>query len=141
MVFPVQGYSLARIGLYEGLVRSNSVRATFMAIWKAGLLPWVMFIGFMVTWETARRHFRALPRITEQCGHRRVDGRPFAGVRYLPGPCKLAASSKLPVSGGAVGPGRCGGNDGGAKSRLAVEAGSAKFRGPSRGSINTSRAP
>ena len=66
VVFPLQGYSLARIGLYQGLLQANSVRATFMAIWKAGLLPWVMFIGFMVTWETAQRHFRGLPRIAEQ---------------------------------------------------------------------------
>jgi ABC-type transport system involved in cytochrome c biogenesis permease component len=65
VVFPVQTCSLARIGLYEGLVRSNSLRATFMTIWKAGLLPWVLFIGFMVTWETAQNHYRAFPRITQ----------------------------------------------------------------------------
>jgi hypothetical protein len=88
VVFPVQGYSLARIGLYQGLVRSNSLRATFMAIWKAGLLPWVMFIGFMVTWETAQRHFRGLPRITNQ-----FSFAAWAGAHLLPCGVFLAHAS------------------------------------------------
>ena len=64
MVFPVQAYSLARIGLYQGLVQANSLRATFMAIWKAGVLPWALFISFMIAWETARHHFWSLPNPT-----------------------------------------------------------------------------
>jgi ABC-type transport system involved in cytochrome c biogenesis permease component len=88
VVFPLQGYSLARIGLYQGLLQANSVRATFMAIWKAGLLPWVMFIGFMVTWETAQRHFRGLPRITEQ-----FASAAWAGAHLLPCGVFLAHAS------------------------------------------------
>jgi ABC-type transport system involved in cytochrome c biogenesis permease component len=79
VVFPVQGYSLARIGLYEGLVRSNSVRATFMAIWKVGLLPWVLFIGFLMTWDAIRSHFRVLPNIGEQLAFAS-----WAGAHLLP---------------------------------------------------------
>jgi len=78
VVFPVQGYSLARIGLYQGLLQANSVRATFIAIWKAGLLPFVMFIGIMVTWETAQRHFRTFPRITDQRAYAA-----WAGAHFL----------------------------------------------------------
>ena len=64
-IFPLQGYSLARIGLCQGLVQANSGRATAMTIWKVGLLPWVLFIGFMVTWDGARRYFQTLPQITD----------------------------------------------------------------------------
>jgi hypothetical protein len=88
IVFPLQGYSLARIGLYEGLVRSNSVRATFMAIWKVGLLPWVLFIGFLMPWEAAQRHLQALPRVNEQFAFAA-----WAGAHLLPCGVFLAHAS------------------------------------------------
>jgi hypothetical protein len=88
VVFPVQGYSLARIGLYEGLVRSNSVRATFMTIWKVGLLPWVLFIGFLMTWDAVRSHFRVLPNIGDQFGFAA-----WAGAHLLPCGVFLAHAS------------------------------------------------
>ena len=88
VVFPVQAYSLTRIGLYEGLVRSNSVRATFMAIWKVGLLPWVLLIVFMLTWDTVRRLFGALPVTTVQ----RASA-VWAGAHMLPCSIFLAHAS------------------------------------------------
>jgi hypothetical protein len=49
VVFPLQAWSMARVGIYQGLVSANSLRATFMVIWKVGLLPIVMWIAFMMT--------------------------------------------------------------------------------------------
>jgi hypothetical protein len=63
IVFPVQAYSMARVGLSQGLAQANSLRATFSVVWKVGLLPWVLFLGFILACEIDRRHFRVLPRI------------------------------------------------------------------------------
>ena len=49
VVFPLQAWSMARVGLYQGLVSANSLRATFMTIWKVGLLPIGMWVVFMMT--------------------------------------------------------------------------------------------
>ena len=57
-VCPLQAWSFARIGLYQGLVQSNSLRATFMLIWKVGLLPWVLFLSSLLGYELARSYFR-----------------------------------------------------------------------------------
>jgi hypothetical protein len=48
---PIQLYSFARGGLYLGLVQKSSLRATFMLVWILGLLPWLLFIGFIFTME------------------------------------------------------------------------------------------
>jgi hypothetical protein len=66
VVFPLQGYSLARVGLYQGLVQGDSVRASLMTIWKVGLSPWLVFFAFMVTWETVARYYTWLPRATDR---------------------------------------------------------------------------
>jgi hypothetical protein len=49
LVFPLQAWSIARVGVYQGLLRANSLRATFIAIWLLGLLPIVLWVVFMVT--------------------------------------------------------------------------------------------
>jgi hypothetical protein len=54
IVFPLQGYTMARVGLYQGLLKGNSLRATFMITWTVGLLPWVLFFGFVWTCELTR---------------------------------------------------------------------------------------
>ena len=64
--FPVQAYSLARIGLYQGLVGATSLRATFMVIWKAGLLPWLSWIAFMLSMELSQRYLQTPTRVTDQ---------------------------------------------------------------------------
>ena len=66
IVFPVQAYSLARVGLYQGLVQANSLRATFSVVWKLGLLPWVLFLVFVLACEIDRRNFRILPRLDDE---------------------------------------------------------------------------
>ncbi len=66
VVFPLQAWSLARIGLYQGLRCGNSLRATFISLWMVGLLPWLLFIGFIITCETGRQYFRFLPRINDE---------------------------------------------------------------------------
>ena len=68
VISPVQTYSLARIGLYQGLVGANSLRATFMLIWKAGVLPWVIWMALMLTLEMTQRYWSIPARITEQIG-------------------------------------------------------------------------
>jgi ABC-type transport system involved in cytochrome c biogenesis permease component len=54
VVFPLQIGSLARVGIYQGLVHPNSSRATFMLLWKLAVLPLLLFVGFMIGWEYAR---------------------------------------------------------------------------------------
>jgi ABC-type transport system involved in cytochrome c biogenesis permease component len=66
VVAPVQAFSLARIGLYEGLVQTTSLRASFMVAWKVGLLPWLVWIAFMLGLETSRRYFQVPARITDE---------------------------------------------------------------------------
>jgi ABC-type transport system involved in multi-copper enzyme maturation permease subunit len=51
LVFPLQVWSLARVGLYQGLAQSSSLRATFMVAWKIGVLPLVLWFTFMMTSE------------------------------------------------------------------------------------------
>lgn len=51
-VFPLQIGILARIGIYQGLVNPNSLRATFMLLGKVALLPFLLFVGFIIAWET-----------------------------------------------------------------------------------------
>jgi hypothetical protein len=58
VVFPLQIGSLARIGIYQGLVHPNSSRATFMLLWKLTVLPFLLFVGFMIGWEYARPRLR-----------------------------------------------------------------------------------
>jgi ABC-type transport system involved in cytochrome c biogenesis permease component len=77
-VAPVQTYSLARIGLYEGLVQTSSLRASFMVAWKVGLLPWLVWVAFMVTMETTKRYFGFPTRITDEFGFAA-----WAGVHLL----------------------------------------------------------
>jgi len=48
VVIPVQTYSFARLGLYQGLAQGNSLRATFKLLAKIGLLPWALFITIML---------------------------------------------------------------------------------------------
>jgi ABC-type transport system involved in cytochrome c biogenesis permease component len=64
IVFPLQAWTFARIGLYQGLLRGHSMRATFAVIGLAGLLPWAMFLGSIFLWELSRRSFGFSPRIT-----------------------------------------------------------------------------
>lgn len=66
IVFPIQGYTFAYVGLYQGLAKTNSLRATFTLIWTLGLLPWAVFIGFVMACDIGRRYFPFLPRTTEQ---------------------------------------------------------------------------
>jgi ABC-type transport system involved in cytochrome c biogenesis permease component len=60
-VFSLQLLSFARVGLYQGLVQSNSLRATFLLVFKLGLLPWMLFAVFMLTCEMGSRYL-GVPR-------------------------------------------------------------------------------
>ena len=66
IVFPLQAWSLARLGIYQGLVGGNSLRATFIVLWLIVLLPWLLFFGCIFVCEVGRRSFRFLPRITDE---------------------------------------------------------------------------
>jgi ABC-type transport system involved in cytochrome c biogenesis permease component len=66
VVAPLQTYSLARIGLYEGLVQATSLRASFMVAWKVGLLPWLVWMTFMLSLEAIRRCLPSPFRITDE---------------------------------------------------------------------------
>lgn len=60
-VCPAQVYVFARVGIYQGLVQTNPLRATFMLIWKIGILPWACFIAFIAFYESAWRRFFGWP--------------------------------------------------------------------------------
>lgn len=64
-VMPFQGYSFWRVGLYEGLVLANSTRASIRIIWRLGLLPWVVWLGFIILCESTGA-FRRVFRISEE---------------------------------------------------------------------------
>ncbi len=64
VIFPLQFYSLARIGLYQALVHTNSVRASFAALWRVGLLPWILFFVFILVCNYYSTRFRVL-RVSE----------------------------------------------------------------------------
>jgi hypothetical protein len=53
LVFAVQAYCTARVGLFLGLVYGSSVRATYGAFWRCGLLPWAVILVFWVEFGTA----------------------------------------------------------------------------------------
>lgn len=65
IVFPLQAYSFARLGLYQGLVRANSLRATFVLVWRLGLLPWFLFVGLLLAYDLARRPFPIFRRLDD----------------------------------------------------------------------------
>jgi ABC-type transport system involved in multi-copper enzyme maturation permease subunit len=65
IVLPLQGYTLARVGLYQGLAQGHSLRATFLVIWQAGLLPWLLFGAALLGCEFARRQFRLRWRLDD----------------------------------------------------------------------------
>jgi hypothetical protein len=48
LVMPLQTYTFIRLGVYQGLAQGNSLRATFKLIAKVGLLPWALFIIFIL---------------------------------------------------------------------------------------------
>lgn len=56
IVFPIQGWSIARVGVYEGLVHAG--RGSFFVLGKLGLLPWVLFITSLFAWDALARQFR-----------------------------------------------------------------------------------
>jgi hypothetical protein len=78
IVFPVQAWAMARVGLYQGLVQANSLRATFRVVWKVGLLPWLLFLVLALGYEIDRRHFRVLPNISDE-----IAFASWAGVHLL----------------------------------------------------------
>jgi ABC-type transport system involved in cytochrome c biogenesis permease component len=65
IVFSLQAWSMAVVGLYHGLVEASSVRASLIVIWKLGLLPWLMFFLTLLFLEVARPSWRFLPRLNE----------------------------------------------------------------------------
>jgi hypothetical protein len=65
VVAPLQTYSLARIGIYEGLAQTTSLRASFMTAWNACLLPWISWFAAMLTLETCQRYLILPGRITD----------------------------------------------------------------------------
>jgi ABC-type transport system involved in cytochrome c biogenesis permease component len=56
IVIPVQAYAFARVGLYHGLARGSSLRATWHLVLKLGVLPWVLFFMMGFGFEAYRRH-------------------------------------------------------------------------------------
>jgi hypothetical protein len=68
IVLPLQAYCFARVGLFEGLNSANSLRATFSLVAKLGLLPWAIFLCFILSWEIMDRRFHNVPGINDFIG-------------------------------------------------------------------------
>jgi ABC-type transport system involved in cytochrome c biogenesis permease component len=64
IVFLFQGYTIARVGVYQGLRTASSVRATLGLIWNLGLMPWVLCLGSILTLDLARTRFTFLPMVS-----------------------------------------------------------------------------
>jgi ABC-type transport system involved in multi-copper enzyme maturation permease subunit len=54
IVIPVQVYGFLCVGLYQGLVSKNSLRATFMLVWKLFAIPWLLFFLWIFVVEVLR---------------------------------------------------------------------------------------
>lgn len=65
LVFLVQGFAFVRVGLYQGLLRGNSIKATFNLVFTLGVLPWVLFVLWMFTVESLRNYIPPFGRIRE----------------------------------------------------------------------------
>jgi hypothetical protein len=65
IVFLLQGLAFVRVGLYQGLLRGNSIKATFNLIFTLGVLPWVLFVLWMFTVESLRNYIPPFGRIRE----------------------------------------------------------------------------
>ncbi len=65
IVLPLQGYAMARVGLYQGLAKANSIRASFTLLWSIALLPWALFICFLLIGDIGRRYIASFPRLSE----------------------------------------------------------------------------
>jgi ABC-type transport system involved in cytochrome c biogenesis permease component len=66
VVAPVQTYCLARIGVYQGLAETTSLRASFMTAWNAGLLPWISWFAVMLSMTTSQRYLMFPQQITDE---------------------------------------------------------------------------
>lgn len=55
LVFPFQAYAIAKVGLYEAMVRRNSIWASAHVVIKIALFPWLLFFGCMALMETVLR--------------------------------------------------------------------------------------
>jgi hypothetical protein len=66
IVFPLQAYTFARLGLYQGLAQGNALRATFKLITKVGLLPWGLCIATLLALEELRKHFKFVPSLKDE---------------------------------------------------------------------------
>lgn len=60
VVFPLQAFTMARVGLYQGLRQANSLRASFVSVWKVGLLPWISFFVVILACDQASRRFKSI---------------------------------------------------------------------------------
>ena len=60
IVMVVQSYAMARVGLCQGLVSGNSLRATLTLAWKLGALPWLFFFGGLFCLDWLRRTVRPM---------------------------------------------------------------------------------
>ena len=47
-VLPLQAYAITRVSVHQALIQKTSLRATFMAGWKVGVLPYVLLFFCMV---------------------------------------------------------------------------------------------
>lgn len=66
IVFSLQAWCMALVGVYHGLVEVSSMRACVVVIWKLGLLPWLLlFFLTLVFLEAARPPWMFLPRLNE----------------------------------------------------------------------------
>lgn len=58
LVMAVQLYALAKVGVCQGLMSGNSLRATFAIVWRIGVLPWLLFFAGLVCLEWYRAFIR-----------------------------------------------------------------------------------
>jgi len=65
VVFPLLAYAIAKVGLYEALVRRNSISASAHLVVKFVLLPWILFYGCLLPLDLLLRGAGGRPGITD----------------------------------------------------------------------------
>ncbi len=54
VVFPIQAWAFARVGIFFGLRQGNSIKATVKLVWLMGLLPYLLFYGAIICYSVLR---------------------------------------------------------------------------------------
>jgi len=83
LVFPFQAYAIGKVGLYEAMVRRNSIWASAHLVIKIALLPWILFFACMILMETVLRSAGLMGSISDTIAMTTWTLTQFAPILFL----------------------------------------------------------